>query len=96
MIDKTTFCEVIELLRQQILFDKESSENIKEMFGVAQKCSYKNDYVIGALMKLLRFHFPIDEDGHCKIEFFCFITEFGREEDRLVSPEELYDLLTKK
>ncbi|MES2864070.1 MAG: hypothetical protein V4666_08130 [Bacteroidota bacterium] len=97
MLDKITFCEAIESLRQQILFDNQSAENIKEMFGVAQKCSYKNDFAIKALIKLLQFHFPKDEDGHCQIEYYCFIVEFGKEQDKeLVTPEELYDLLTKK
>lgn len=97
MISKELFCEVIELLRQQILFDKQSSENIKEMFGVVQKCSYKNDNVIKALIKLLQFHFPKDEDGYCQIEFYCFCTEFGKENnEEIVTAEELYDLLTKK
>lgn len=97
MIDRITFCEVIELLRQQILFDKQSAENIKEMFGVVQKCGYKNDYAIKALIKLLQFYFPKDEDGHCQIEYFCFIIEFGKEQDKeIVTPEELYDLLTTK
>lgn len=97
MISKELFCEVIELLRQQILFDKQSSENIKEMFGVVQKCSYRNDFVIKAIMKLLRVYFPKDEDGHCQIEFYCFCAEFGKEENgEIITAEELYDLLTKK
>ncbi len=96
MIDKKTFCEIIELLRQQILFDNESTEDIKRMFGVVHKCRYKNEYVINALMKLLRFHFPKDEEGFCQIEIYCFVIEFGKTEEGIISPEELYDSLTKK
>jgi|SRR6478736_4711131 len=96
MLDKTTFCEVIELLRQQILFDNESAENMKDMFGVVQKCRYKNDLVIKSLMKLLHFHFPQEEEGFCRIEHYCFIIEFGKDENEFITPEELYDSLINK
>jgi hypothetical protein len=95
MLNKETFCEIIELLRQQILFDNESAENIQRMFGVAQKCRYKNNYAIKALMKLLNLHLPKDEEGFCRIEHYCFYLEFGKMEDGIITPEELYDSLTK-
>src|SRR6188768_511946 len=96
MIDKTTFCEVIELLRQQILFDNESAENMREMFGIVQKCRYKNNFVIKALMKMLNFHFPKGEDDFCPIEHYCFFIEFGKQEELVITPEELYDSLVNK
>lgn len=92
IIDKTTFCEVIELLRQQILFDRKVGENIQEAFGIHTKCSYINNLAIAATMKLLQFHFPKNEGG-CKIEFYCFFMDFGDDGETIMSAEELYDTL---
>ncbi len=92
MIDKTTFCEVIELLRQQLNFDRRIGETITEAFGINKVCSYKTNNAVLAIMKLLHVHFPRDKDGFCEIEHFCFILEFGKN-DELMTPEELYDLL---
>jgi len=92
IIDKTTFCEVIELLRQQILFDRRVGLDIQEAFGVTGKCSYMNGHAIAATMKLLQFHFPKNEGG-CKIEFYCFFMDFGDDGETIMSAEELYDTL---
>jgi len=92
IIDKTTFCEVIELLRQQTLFDKQVASNIREAFGATTGCFYKNEHAISATMKLLQFHFPKDEDG-CRIEFYCFFMNFGDDGETIMSAEELYDTL---
>jgi len=92
MIDKTTFCEVIELLRQQILFDRKVGENIQEAFGIHTKCSYMTNKAVLAIMKLLQFHFPKNEGG-CKIEFYCFFMDFGDDGETIMSAEELYDTL---
>lgn len=93
MIDKKTFCEVIELLRQQIIFDATSSEAVSEMFGVVQKIRYNNKNLVDAIMLLLRMHFP-KKDDYCRIEFYCFILDFGKEgEKKFIEPEEFYDSL---
>jgi len=96
MIDKATFSEVIELIRQQILFDRRIGETIQEAFGVHQECSYKDNMAIQATMKLLQVHFPKDEHGFCPIEHYCFWIEFGKIGDELQTPEELYDFLISK
>lgn len=96
MIDKTTFCEVIELLRQQILFDRRIGETIQEAFGIPKKCSYKDNMAIQAIMKLLQIHFPKDEHGFCEIEHYCFLLEFGKIGDELQTSEEFYDFLMIK
>jgi len=95
MIDKTTFSEVIELIRQQILFDRRIGETIQEAFGVHQECSYMDNMAIQAVMKLLQVHFPKDEEGFCRIEFYCDCLEFGRttENSDEVTAEELYEVL---
>lgn len=96
MIDKTTFCEVIELLRQQILFDRRIGETIQEAFGIEKKCSYKDNMAVQAIMKLLQIHFPKDEHGFCEIEHYCFFIEFGQLDDELQTAEEFYDFLISK
>ena len=95
MIDKETFCEVIELLRQQILFDRRIGETVQEAFGVRHLCSYKTNMAIKAVMKLLQVHFPKDEEGFCRIEFYIDCLEFGRttENSDEVTASELYDIL---
>ena len=95
MLDKTIFCEIIELLRQQMIFDRNVGIAIKEAFGVRQEnVSYEDSSVIKAIVKLLQVHFPKDKDGFCEIEHYCFILEFGKlENGEVMEPEELYDLL---
>lgn len=95
MIDKTTFCEVIEMLRQQMIFDRRIGESIQEAFGVQHECSYRDNLLVQALMKMLWIHFPKDEDGHCEIEDYCFILEFGKI-GNIITAEDLYDSLTQK
>lgn len=92
MIDKVTFCEVIELLKQQIHVDTVSADSISEMFGVVQKIRYNNKNAIDAIMLLLRIYFP-KKDDFCKIEFYCFILDFGKDGNTFMTPEELYDSL---
>jgi hypothetical protein len=54
MIDKITFCEVIENLRQQIYFDRKIGD-IKE--ATKSEYSYKDDLAIKSIMKLLKVFF---------------------------------------
>ncbi len=95
MIDRQTFSETIELIRQQILFDRRIGETIQEAFGVHQKCSYMDNMAIQAVVKLLQVHFPKDENGFCRIEFYIDCLEFGRttENSDEVTASELYDTL---
>jgi len=71
MIDKTTFCEVIELLRQQILFDRRIGETIQEAFGVEKKCSYKDNMAIQAIMKLLQITSSISNPILALFRYWC-------------------------
>jgi len=96
MIDKITFCTVIENLRQQTYLDRKFGETVQEMFGSGSKCSYNDNLLVKSIMSLLHIHFPKDEDGFCKIEFYCDFLEFGKGEDEIMTAEELYDTLTDK
>lgn len=94
MIDKITFCIVIENLRQQIYLDRKYGEAIQEMFGCGSSCTYKDDLAIKSAIMLLHIFFPKDENGYSEIEHYCFILEFGRiDSEYLITAEELYDRL---
>lgn len=94
MIDKLTFCTVIENLRQQLYLDKKYGEYIQEMFGAQTRCSYKDHLAIKSTLLLLQLHFPKDADGFCRIEHYCFFLEFGKFDDKdFISAEDLYETL---
>lgn len=96
MITKETFCTVIENLRQQMHLDQKFGESIQEMFGSGSRCSYNDNLLVKSLMTLLQIHFPKDEDGFCRIEFYCYDLEFGKNADEIITAEELYDALISK
>lgn len=97
MIDKKTFCSVIENLRQQMYLDQKFGETVQEMFGSRSRCSYNDNLLIKSIMSLLQIHFPKDEDGFCRIEHYCFFIEFGKfDEKEIISAEDLYDQLISK
>ena len=94
MIDKTTFCTIIENLRQQIYLDRKFGEAIQEMFGCSSRCSYQDNLAIKSILILLHIHFPKDKTGFSEIEHYCFILEFGKiDSENLITAEELYDVL---
>lgn len=84
MIEKETFCEVIENLRKQIHHDKKYN-----------LCH--NSLLIKSIINLLRIHFPKDEDDFCHIEHYCFHLDFGKlGNELLITTEDLYDELLNK
>ena len=97
MINKETFCSVIENLRQQMYLDRKNGEAIQEMFGSGSRCSYNDNLLVKSIMSLLQIHFPKDDDGFCRIEHYCFFIEFGKfDEKEIISAEDLYESLTSK
>lgn len=94
MIDKITFCRVIENMRQQMYLDKKHGEAITEMFCLKTTCSYNDNLLVRSILDLLQIYFP-KLDGECRIEFFIDCLEFGRttENSDEVTAEELYDTL---
>jgi len=93
VIDKTTFCTIIENLRQQMYLDRKFGENVQEMFGSGSRCSYNDNLLVRSIMTLLQVHFPKDENGFCRIEFYCECLEFGKGSEELITAEDLYDTL---
>lgn len=94
LIDKTTFCTIIENLRQQMYLDRKFGETVQEMFGSGSRCSYNDNLLVTSIMTLLHIHFPKDKDGFSELEHYCFILEFGKTDNKnLVTAEELYDFL---
>lgn len=93
-ISQDQFCEIIELLREQYVLDKKNSGIFSEMFGGGEVSLYDNSRVVKACMLLLREFFPVDDEGHCCIEFYCYVQNFGKLGDTYESAEELYNRLT--
>jgi hypothetical protein len=94
MIDKITFCDVLEKLRTQMYLDKKNGDAIQEMFGCGSRCSYNDNLLVQAIMSLLHFHFPKDDEGFCRIEHYIFYLEFGKIGSKEIIPaEDLYDVL---
>lgn len=94
MISKEIFCQVIENLRKQMLLDRKNGKIIQEMFGCGSRCSYDDNLLVKSIMLLLQVHFPKDEDGFCRIEYFCEFMEFGKfESNEIISAEDLYETL---
>lgn len=95
-LDKRLFVEIIESMMEQYYFDKKCSVMLSEVFGNGELGLYDNSRYLSSLMKLLRLHFPVDEDGFCEIEHYCFVLDFGKCGDEYEGIEELYDRLVKK
>ena len=94
MIEKQTFIEAIEAMRYQYEKDKEHSESIGKIFSTEDCNLYDNEDLYKGIIKLLRIWFPVDEDGFCELEHFCWLLEFGKVEN--ISVEEFYERLTTK
>lgn len=91
MISKEIFVEVIECLHQQYLQDKEYVNGVSVVFGVDIPL-YDNSHLLRSTLAMLRLFFPIDSEGHCDIEHFCYVCDFGKIGD-IESASELYDYL---
>ncbi len=98
MIDKTFFCEAMETIQLQMLQDREIGDffSITSGSSLNGTVSYNNNRVIKLCMKFLQQYFPKDEHGHCEIEDYCFLFEFGKpltEKDEVETFEQLYKRL---
>lgn len=94
MISKEVFCQVIENLSQQMRLDRKNGEAIQEMFGCGSRCSYNDNLLVKSIIILLQFYFPKDNDGFCRIEYYCELIEFGKFESKeIISAEDLYETL---
>ena len=73
--------------------DKNNSKIIGEIFGSEDFNLYDNSKLYKQIIELLRIWFPKDENGHCEIEFFCFVCDFGSIDGE--SASQFYDRLIK-
>lgn len=76
MIDKKTFCEVIDLLEEQNKSDKDNAKMLQKVFGIVDMDGYCNDSLIQAVFVMLHDSFP-KKDGFCPIEYWCFELGFS-------------------
>lgn len=95
MISEEVFVSVIERLRQQYLQDKEYVDGLNSLYGVDDMKFYDNDNLIKSCFELLRIWFPVDSDGHCDIEHYCYVCDFGKVGD-IGDSAALYSYLRSK
>ena len=99
MIKKELFISVINNMMAQKLKDYSNKNIVSEAFEIDNvgDILMNNDKLFRSIISLLQVWFPIDENGFCEIEHYCFFTNFGKEntESEYVSPEMLYDKLIK-
>lgn len=93
MIDRKSFIFVIENMRQQHFEDMVNADKIADIFKSDYSNVYDNSKLYKCIFDLLRKSFPKDADGHCELEHFCFVLDFGKHTNE--SADELYDRLTK-
>lgn len=95
MISKEIFCSIIENIRLQVYSDKKSGDVLQEAFGLNESVVFDNEKLFKSILLLLRIYFPVDKNGFCMIEYYCFVINFGKESPEMeyVSPEELYNAL---
>jgi hypothetical protein len=91
MISKEIFVDVIENLHQQYLRDKDYVNGVSGVFGIDIPF-YDNSHLLSSTLAMLRLFFPVDSDGHCDIEHFCYVCDFGKVGD-IESASALYDFL---
>ena len=97
MIEKQTFIEAIESMRIQYEKDKEHSDSIGKIFSTYDCNLYDNENLYKKIIELLRIWFPVDENGFCEIETYCFQMNFGKPtpDSEWETPGMLYERLTK-
>lgn len=96
MITKELFIETIEALRLQTIYDKQYAESMSVAFSTDVP-AYKNDLLKVALVKMLQLYFP-PVDGHCEIEHYCWVLDFGKPVDEdadVITAEDLWHELNK-
>jgi hypothetical protein len=98
MIEKQTFIEAIEAMRIQYEKDKNYSYSIGEIFSTSDCNLYDNENLYKKIIELLRVWFPVDENGFCEIEIYCFQMNFGKpsKDSEWETPEMLYERLITK
>jgi hypothetical protein len=96
-ISEEKFISAIESIRSQIAKDKLSSDLIEQVFPGSEISMYDNSSVIKAVISLLRVWFPVDSDGFCELEHYCFDLDFGKHaEGGYLSSYEFYKKLKSK
>lgn len=91
-ITKEQFTEAISALETQFRQDRKNVDLIGQIFGTEEMTgSYNNSLLSKTIIRLLRNYFPVDENGHCEIEHYCYVMNFGKIGDGYESPEQLFD-----
>jgi len=99
MIKKELFISVINNMMAQKLKDYSNKNIVSEAFEIDNvgDILMNNDKLFRSIISLLQVWFPIDENGFCEIEHYCYDNNFGKPtiESEYITPEMLYDKLIK-
>lgn len=93
MISKEKFVLIIDSLKAQYDYDKGYAFGLSELIKTDDVVMYHNGILTNTILSLLREHFPKDNDGHCELEHYCYVLNFGSDGDSYENAEELYDRL---
>lgn len=95
-ITKELFFDAINAIQLQMLKDVANADLIGRVFGSSDINPYDNSPLINTIISLLRVSFPVDAEGFCAIEHFCFQINFGKVGGQeLVTLDDLWFHLTK-
>ncbi len=93
MIQKQTFISAINSIQEQHKIDLDKSYALEKVFG-CEGVNIDNSLLANSILELLRVFFP-RVDGHCEIEHWCYVLDFGKCGDEIISVEDLWDNLNQ-
>lgn len=93
MISKEVFVSVLGGVESQYRKDVGYGDGLRDVFGFRDYVLYDNSDLVKSVLDLLRVYFPVDDDGFCEIEFWCYYQNFGKLGEEYESPEQFYDRL---
>jgi len=99
MIGKELFIDSIEAIRLQMAYDVAKSEAMEEALNIDEYSIplYDNSRLIRNIINHLRVSFPVDANGFCDIDHYCFDMNFGKiGEEEAITPEDLWRRLTNE
>lgn len=91
MIEKELFCETLQVLQQQMAYDKKTSEILAEAF-LCEVTLYDNSLLIKQIINLLGMWFDVEEINH-----YVFDLNFGKpsSDSECETYEQFYKRLTQ-
>ena len=93
MISKELFIGVLDKLESQYRKDVNYMEGLSGVLGFKESILYDNSDLVKSVLDLLRFYFPVDDDGFCELQHWMYALDFGKCGDEYEDSGQLYDRL---